>query len=233
MPSLKSIADLLGMLVGLFIFGFCIGWLAGLSASPIVHIIIGGLMSLIAAVLSALASFKTLEKVDLNTWEYNLVRIAKRVRIMPLVLFIVGISVGAPFGITARTNDWYGIDKDKITQRWAVQDSHSVLTKEYIEKRLFDYLYLGPLSQELDVSPSLSVAKSPGLISSRTVLLSSSGELCDELFRFSGDDIDVEEVHGVVKGLKSQGEESPFLEGLMGCQNAVCISYMISQTCYE
>jgi hypothetical protein len=89
-PASRAVSHALALLVS----GLGIGWLTGLSLTPVVGTV---LTSILGIVGGAVAGFTALD--------------AERLKIhspWPVALLIVGIAVGGPLGILARTHDLFG-----------------------------------------------------------------------------------------------------------------------------
>jgi hypothetical protein len=113
----------------IFISGLCMmisglgtGWLIGLSVSPIVHIVIGTLLSLLVALMSALAGLETAKpnadqegKADAKAPAFR--KIAS-INPIPVTVFIIGLAFGSSLGVYARTNEWLGMNIQEAKQRW-------------------------------------------------------------------------------------------------------------------
>lgn len=82
------------MALSLVVAGLGLGWLVGLSLTPVIGAVLTSLLGLVAGVVAGLSVIGT-DKVKIyNTW--------------PMALLILGIAVGASAGVLARTNDLLG-----------------------------------------------------------------------------------------------------------------------------
>jgi hypothetical protein len=95
-----------GLCLGLT--GACVGCLAGLSASPVVGIVLTSVTAVLAALTSAIAgldvrqastrpngpSSETLARIDVSP--------------APVLLLMIGVLLGSMAGIWIRTHDWLG-----------------------------------------------------------------------------------------------------------------------------
>ena len=80
--------------LSLVVAGLGLGWLVGLSLTPVIGAVLTSLLGLVAGVVAGLSVLST-DKVKIyNTW--------------PMALLILGIAVGASAGVLARTNDLLG-----------------------------------------------------------------------------------------------------------------------------
>ena len=137
-------------LVAIFISGLCIGFLVGLSASPVVNALIGGIVSLAAGVVSALCGVR-LEKTEpndspagegQNKGSESLSRssaFSAQVSPVPIAFLIVSIVLGSLLGLTARTQEWFAESSEHLAAKW---QKSTGLTKEQIAIRLFDSIYM-------------------------------------------------------------------------------------------
>lgn len=90
-----------GQVLAIVMLGLSIGWLTGLSVSPVVGSVIAGLLGLLGGLGAggnAIASILGNARTD-NT---------RLVDLRPVALLAVAIAVAAPMGILARTNGLFG-----------------------------------------------------------------------------------------------------------------------------
>lgn len=85
--------------VGLYFIlaGLSIGWLVGLSASPVLAPVLGALVGALAGLVAG-ARVTTTKGILLDP--------------APVAWTLVGMAVAAPFGILVRTQDWLGPGSD-------------------------------------------------------------------------------------------------------------------------
>ncbi len=130
----------------LLLSGMGVGWLAGLSVSPIIHIILTSLMAAVVSVTSALAGLNSgkVEEVEPSEDESNHLQPETRkpkfqvqVNPLPVTCMIVGLAIGSSAGVFVRTNNWLGPRSNTITEEW----KDTELSKKEIARRVFDNLY--------------------------------------------------------------------------------------------
>lgn len=83
--------------ISILLIGLGIGWLAGLSVSPVVTAIVTSLLGIIAGVV---ASLKTLKQSGAENAKLR----PLRVDALPAALLVVGIALAVPMGIVTRTH---------------------------------------------------------------------------------------------------------------------------------
>ena len=101
----------------LFVIGLGVGWLAGLSVSPVIATIITSIVGVTVALISTLSGLNpqiTDSKDESTTkslprWNVNPV---------PLAFLIFGIVLGSIVGILARNHNWLGTDMQTEIQQW-------------------------------------------------------------------------------------------------------------------
>lgn len=89
----------------LVVTGFGIGWLAGLSVSPVVSIVITTLTGSVATIIAALSGVKE-EFLNSESSPATLRRLLRNVTPVPLAWLVAGLLVGTVMGIAVRTNNW-------------------------------------------------------------------------------------------------------------------------------
>jgi hypothetical protein len=102
----KKINPLLNGLA-LFLCGWSVGWLIGMSRSPVIHDVLIAVFSVITTLLLALIGLKS-----------ETSRFTVAFRVLPLGLFLFSLSVGAACGNYTRSNDLLGIDEGRFLTRW-------------------------------------------------------------------------------------------------------------------
>ncbi len=128
-------------LICLLISGMGIGWLLGLSVSPVLHIIVASVMALLMGIVGALAGLDTNPRIKENeSNETRIPAVEKSVKIspFPMTALIAGLVIGACFGVYARTNELLGANPQRLVQKW---NGVSGLDDNSIKRRLFDQLY--------------------------------------------------------------------------------------------
>jgi len=129
----------------LFISGTGVGWLLGLSVSPVLHIIVASVIALTVGVVGTLAGLEGNHKsgtAENNSQhgEASIFTNKRSVKInpFPMTALIMGLVIGACFGVYTRTNELLGADPRRLAQRW---NGVSGLDEANIKRRLFDHLY--------------------------------------------------------------------------------------------
>lgn len=83
----------------LLICGLALGWIVGLSASPNLQTILGSIVALVAGTAATASGLVRLKE---NSLHFNPTFV---------MCLLLGIALGAPIGIIARTNAYFGSDK--------------------------------------------------------------------------------------------------------------------------
>ncbi|MCL9804455.1 hypothetical protein NAT51_02910 [Flavobacterium amniphilum] len=126
-------------IISLFICGISIGWLIGLSVSSVIQTVISSILAIITSVITLLFSLEDgsiKEKLNDKLGVIN---------ILPLAVFLIGLSFSATIGIYARTNDWFGVNPENFKKKWELKDKDS----SGIIKNLYDKLH-GAEAKETD-----------------------------------------------------------------------------------
>ncbi len=95
----------LGVITALVVTGFGIGWLAGLSVSPVVSIVLTMVTGSVATIIAALSGVKE-EFLDPENSPATLRRLLRIVTPVPLAWMVVGLFLGTIVGISVRTHNW-------------------------------------------------------------------------------------------------------------------------------
>lgn len=151
----------------LLIIGFGIGYLAGLSLSPVATILISGLLGVAIAIVGITSIFlvyrndegKVIPRVGLNA--------AETISKGQLALIVVGISAGVSFGIYARTHHFLGSDVSGLRQELNELQSRCDdkkwnelgINKKVLAQRIIDKHY--PKEGRLKIFNSSSEIKNP------------------------------------------------------------------------
>ena len=99
------------------LLGISIGWITGLSQTPIITVVLGSILSTLAAILGSLGSLtikkektdKEIERIDTAGAQYA--------RIMPIALIVIGMAVSAPIGVYIRHTQVLGTNQQKEMER--------------------------------------------------------------------------------------------------------------------
>ncbi len=105
----------------MLVIGIGVGFLIGLSLSPVLHIIVGSLITLVVSIAGILVGIE-FKHENLTSKSENSpplasiaqIRKGAKISLAPLAIMIVGLAVGSAVGICARTNEWFGVNPDKI-----------------------------------------------------------------------------------------------------------------------
>ncbi len=132
------------VILALVVTGFGIGWLAGLSVSPVVSIVITTLTGTVATILAALSGVKE-EFLDVETSPNTLRRLLRWVTPVPLAWLVAGLVIGASTGLWARTHNWLSPDppapppvvllKDEIQQWVDLGIAQDEVVRSYFQSR--------------------------------------------------------------------------------------------------
>lgn len=138
----------------LLMSGLGLGWLVGLSVSPVIQTILASLIAVVVSISSALAGLRPShsdgEQDDSQEREANKPRAHGRWTFLflldplPVMSMIIGLACGASVGVYARTNDWLGARTNILVEEW----KDTGLSPKDITTRVFDSLYPPPTYTE-------------------------------------------------------------------------------------
>jgi hypothetical protein len=179
----------LSFLIAIAVSGAGIGILVGLSASPVLNGVITGIVSLTAAVVSALCGISAPEgETGSGGKSTSLTRSLASVSPVPLSLLILFVVLGAIAGIEARTREWFAESPKHFVQKWR----GTGLTDEQIVRQIFHSIY----GTEKNGSKSTEEKGNP---IGAGVLFAAPGDLCSRLRAFANKE-DVERLRLELKG---------------------------------
>ena len=105
-------------LIGLLIVGAGVGWLVGMSVSPVVSIVITSVTATAAAIIAVLSGLEDTRSLETDDLHNNIKYVPKRVRVGPLVALVIGIVLGAAVGLSSRSSSVFGSDLDAEISKW-------------------------------------------------------------------------------------------------------------------
>jgi hypothetical protein len=105
--------------------GSSLGWLSGLSSSPLLSVAMPVLLTLVA---SALAAVGLIRKPAADA--------PSAISIYTIAVFSVGLAGGASLGTMARLGDWFAPDPAHAIERWTRW--RDVIPHEEVVRRVFE-----------------------------------------------------------------------------------------------
>lgn len=129
--------------LALAVIGCSIGWLVGMSVSPVVHIILGSAISLVAGlvtVTSGLSAFQAKEEtpgIKMIDKVRQLHQLSSRLNVIPMAVVIFFITCGAATGVYTRTNDLLGPSPRLFYDKW----KSTGLSERNLTLKLYEQLY--------------------------------------------------------------------------------------------
>jgi hypothetical protein len=104
--------------------GASVGFMTGLSLSPIVSVVIESLLAVLASALAVVMGINTAtspvtREDDLGSVHRVVHAVSSRkVNLVPLSVVCILLALGTCLGITARTNAWFGARPQTFVNRW-------------------------------------------------------------------------------------------------------------------
>ena len=126
--------------LSLLVSGLCVGWLIGLSISPVLQTVLTSVLALVTGAVSVLAG---LSVADGDGGDKPRRRV--KVTPVPVAMLVLGIAIGAPFGIHARTNLWFGPNAKAASELTGIPEKE-------INRRAYEQLY--PPATGADEAPT-------------------------------------------------------------------------------
>ena len=107
------------------VIGASLGWLSGLSSSPLLSVAMPVLLTLVA---SALAAVGLMRKPAADT--------PPAISIYTIAVFSFGLAGGAALGTVARLGDWFAPDPAHVIERWTRW--RDVIPHDEVVRRVFE-----------------------------------------------------------------------------------------------
>ncbi len=170
--------------LSLFIIGFGIGWLMGLSVTPVVSNILTALVATVMAMMGILSGLEGQRGEPGETGQVSNLSSRWAVNPVPVAILILGILAGSSVGILARTHNWLGGSGDisKEVKTWTDQG----LKQPDVARWLFDVKYPKDGTTSAGTTPASS---SKGDSASSTVLFNESQDECEYLLKLPSKDL--------------------------------------------
>jgi len=160
--SIKFISSLL-------IIGAGIGWLIGLSVSPVVSIVITSVTGAAAAIVAAMSGLEnqpnTSGKDETKSHNFR-----AKINPFPMALLVFGIITGSIIGIIARNQDWFGSQEQSALSSEINQWTAMGLPQEEVVRRLFENQYTHRGWHGADLSAEVEKWKNVGVESESVAL---------------------------------------------------------------
>ncbi len=163
--------------------GIFVGWLAGLSVSPVLQIILTSLLALAISVISLLIGIRPRESGSIILSD----KLKNSVNPFPLVFLAIGISTGATFGLYARTNSFFGVDAKHLKADLEKAGFSSDSATKYVQAYV-----IGLLFEKEKAVPPIDKKETEKVIShlgSNPVLYASNSTFCDIMRSKHGKDL--------------------------------------------
>jgi hypothetical protein len=109
--------------------GIGVGWLTGVSASPVVAVLLASVLAVATSVVTTLSGIEVSADGEPHQTK-------PRPDPWPIAVLILSVVCGSLIGIRARVNEWLGQSPAEIERKW--QTAGLSLTTEDIVKRLFE-----------------------------------------------------------------------------------------------
>jgi hypothetical protein len=98
-------------ILSLLIIGFGIGWLAGISISPVASIIISALLGIAISIVGITSLYLKFPKDGGDSRKIIGIESAEEIKIRKFALLVVGIVAGVNIGILMRVHETLGVEK--------------------------------------------------------------------------------------------------------------------------
>jgi len=163
--------------LSLFIIGFGIGWLMGLSVAPVASTILTTLLTAVMTLVGILSGIEGQRGESSETGQVPNLSSRWAVNPVPVAILILGILAGSSVGIFARNHDWLGglEDISKEVKTWTDQG----LEQTDVAQQLLDAKYPKDGTTPVTGSPTGGH------------LFSNSKKKCEYLLQFSSKELPI------------------------------------------
>lgn len=146
----------------LLAIGVGIGWLIGLSVSPVVSIVITSITGSAAAIIATLSGLEDKDDKPEETNKGQTFRHRWNIDPLPLATLVFGILVGSAIGIWARNHSWLGSQVESEVTQWRRAGlTGAGWTPEEIARKLFESRYVATGAMTSTVATSAPNINSP------------------------------------------------------------------------
>lgn len=129
------------------ITGLGVGWLLGLSVSPVVSIVITSVAGAAGAIIAAISGLEGKSSGLIGPNQQEIPASLQKFSPWPLTIFVIGIIAGSMLGITARNRHWFGSSVSAEIAQW----TKFGITEQVVANRLFEQYYpYSPYVRTLD-----------------------------------------------------------------------------------
>lgn len=151
--------------------GGCLGWLIGLSESPVLSTLIAGVVTLVCSILVVISGLSmTSNDAQPSKIPFSYIN---KIRVGPIFALVLGVSIAATSGVYVRANGYLGKSLDDTIEKWVALG----IDRELALQRVFDHYY--PVE-----GPNNELSKAE-----RGVLFSVSADDCQRILSVSTDRI--------------------------------------------
>jgi hypothetical protein len=156
MKPTKPVWEVLCLLVA----GYGVGWLLGLSVSPVAQSLLTALLGILTAIIAGLSGL-TLPKPALDKDDVAASKTPQSpiVTAVPFGLVMFGIILGSATGVFCRKNNILGFQPDIFIQRWKAL---SAVDKQQLRGLPYVFEYIAKLQNLRQQLDTLSQARSLG-----------------------------------------------------------------------
>jgi hypothetical protein len=134
--SIDNMVYVIRNTIGFLLIGLSLGWMVGLSVSPVLQVLISSIITLIASVVTVIVGLKRSESNSSSTNLEKLVN--RRINVIPMAIFLLSLAIGTTISIYNRTNDKFGLHPNNLVDKW-FEDS---LSRQRLKEELFRKAYL-------------------------------------------------------------------------------------------
>ncbi|MBX3016218.1 MAG: hypothetical protein KF832_32155 [Caldilineaceae bacterium] len=178
--------------IALMVTGFGIGWLAGLSVSPVISIVITSITGSVATIIAALSGAKE-ELLDKDATPTTLKRLLQAVTPMPLAWLVAGLIVGSGTGIWMRTHNWLSPNPPEPPPALSLQEEVTQwealgLPREDVVRGLFEQRILSKDNKTQSANTTSGILQASSTSPRDTVLFTISQNECTEMIERSKSD---------------------------------------------
>lgn len=200
-------------LFAMAIAGSALGWLIGMSVTPVIRDVIIAVLAVIVGIMGLVSGTKNeeaTEKSITNFRDYFL-----QVDLLPIGVCMFFLTLGSGFGIYTRTHEWLGLEPKEMVSRWnyaiELSANHPPNASDSLKSRMLKQLFEAHIGKEQEKQKEKSVINNI-IDPSEPVLVNAevSAEFCNRIRNKKGQELE----NAILEELRTQPDGACLVDQL-------------------